>query len=118
MKPEELSKNGLSLKGLPKEIIDYIKKLEQENEDFKEDSLIGWHNVLNKKLNQLKREVDTFDISLTKEDKSFERFWKAVVDSKEMVNNIDYLRVQSGMKKDAEKKSSLPIEDWAKNGKK
>jgi uncharacterized protein YlaN (UPF0358 family) len=109
-KPEKALRPDL--KTLTPDVRKYIEDLEKKVENLTEDSLSGWHNVLNMKLNELKKEVMEFKINLTDNDKGFERFWKAIVDSKDMVQSINFLRIESGQVKTKEKIN--PIEDYAR----
>lgn len=111
-KPELTPLSRPDTSRLTPDVRKYIEKLEKQVSDLTEDSLSGWHNVLNMKLNELKQEVMNFKINLTDNDKGFERFWKAIVDSKDMVQSINFLRIESGQVK-TEKRVN-PIEEYAR----
>jgi hypothetical protein len=98
------------------------KTLEQELEFYRQDGIVGLYYSLNKKLNELSRAIDgaTIDFS-SRDDKSFERLMKAMVESKLIAENMKWLRTEFALTGDEEKDKSATrrplIEELARNGK-
>ena len=96
-----------------------VLQLEKELEAYKTDGLEGLYHALNFQLSSLSKELAEEYISFKgKNDKTFERVWKAMVDSKEVAQNLTWLRkelkLESG--KEVEKSSTRanPIEMFQK----
>lgn len=116
---------------------DYILYLEQENTklerlvdsfrgglaDESEDVLTGLYKSLSHQLTRINRELMVAEISFTeKNEKAYDRFWKAMVDSKDVAQNMLWLKKElkitdgtvTDRKEPAESKGARsPIEDAA-----
>jgi hypothetical protein len=72
------------------------------------------YNSLNYQLNKLSQDLREANISINHaDDKKFERFMNAMVKSKEIAQNITWLRLEIGMKDDAKESTTNPIEQRA-----
>lgn len=77
-----------------------LQRLKKENEDlrkelelYKTDGMQGLYHALNYQLSSLAKELSVEYVSFTsKNDKTFERVWKAMVDSKEVAQNLMWLK--------------------------
>jgi hypothetical protein len=96
--------------------------LEKELELYRQDGIVGLYYSLNKKLNELSRAIDTASIDFSsRDDKSFERLMKAMVESKLIAENMKWLRTEFALTGDEEKDKNTTrrplIEELAKNSK-
>jgi hypothetical protein len=99
-----------------------LQRLKKENEDlrkelelYKTDGMQGLYHALNYQLSSLAKELSVEYVSFTsKNDKTFERVWKAMVDSKEVAQNLMWLKkeLKIGEDENQEKASTKrnPIE--------
>ena len=79
-------------------------RLEEELEMYRQDGIVGLYYSLNKKLNQLSKAIDSANIEFnTKDDKSFERLMKAMVESKLIAENMKWLRTEFALTGDEER---------------
>ena len=63
--------------------------LEKELELYRQDGIVGMYYALNKKLNELTKAIDSADINFAdKDDKSFDRLMKAMVECKYIAENM------------------------------
>jgi hypothetical protein len=70
-----------------------IEELEKELETYKADGLQGLYHALNYQLVKLAEELNGEYVSFkSKNDKTFERVWKAMVDSKDVAQNLLWLK--------------------------
>jgi hypothetical protein len=80
------------------------KQLEKELEMYRQDGIVGMYYSLNKKLNQLAQAIDSATIDFSsRDDKSFERLMKAMVESKLIAENMKWLRTEFALTGDEEK---------------
>lgn len=98
-----------------------IEELEKELEMYKGDGLQGLYHALNYQLSKLSEELNGEYVSFkSKNDKTFERVWKAMVDSKDVAQNLLWLKkeLKIGQEKEEEKTQQLttrnPIEAFIK----
>jgi hypothetical protein len=78
--------------------------IEKELELYRQDGIVGLYYSLNKKLNQLSQAIDSATIEFSsKDDKSFERLMKSMVDSKLIAENMKWLRTEFALTGDEEK---------------
>lgn len=98
-----------------------IQELEKELETYKADGLQGLYHALNYQLVKLSEELNGEYVSFkSKNDKTFERVWKAMVDSKDVAQNLLWLKkelkiVQETDKQEEEKQIARnPIEAFIK----
>ena len=98
-----------------------IEELEKELETYKADGLQGLYHALNYQLVKLAEELNGEYVSFkSKNDKTFERVWKAMVDSKDVAQNLLWLKkelkiVQETDKQEEEKQTARnPIEAFIK----
>jgi hypothetical protein len=92
-----------------------IEELEKELEAYKGDGLQGLYHALNYQLSKLSEELNGEYVSFkSKNDKTFERVWKAMVDSKDVAQNLLWLKkeLKIGTEKEEEKQQGPrnPIE--------
>jgi hypothetical protein len=86
-----------------------IEELEKELQAYKGDGLQGLYHALNYQLSKLSEELNGEYVSFkSKNDKTFERVWKAMVDSKDVAQNLLWLKkelkiVTEGKDKEEEK---------------
>lgn len=83
-----------------------IEELEKELETYKADGLQGLYHALNYQLVKLSEELNGEYVSFkSKNDKTFERVWKAMVDSKDVAQNLLWLKkeLKVGSEKEEEK---------------
>jgi hypothetical protein len=79
-------------------------EIEKELELYRQDGIVGLYYSLNKKLNQLSQAIDSATIEFSsKDDKSFERLMKSMVDSKLIAENMKWLRTEFALTGDEEK---------------
>jgi hypothetical protein len=81
--------------------------------------LVLLHNAIEKKLVELADKISNAQINLDdKDDKTFDRLMKAMIESKSIAENQLWLKVQLGIDKGKEdesrKKSRNPLEERAK----
>lgn len=98
------------------------QSIEKELELYRQDGIVGLYYSLNKKLNELSRAIDTSTIDFSsRDDKSFERLMKAMVESKLIAENMKWLRTEFALTGDEEKDKNTTrrplIEELAKNSK-
>ena len=98
-----------------------IEELEKEIEMYKGDGLQGLYHALNYQLSKLSEELNGEYVSFkSKNDKTFERVWKAMVDSKDVAQNLLWLKkeLKIGQEKEEEKPQQAttrnPIEAFIK----
>lgn len=97
-------------------------KLEEELELYRQDGIVGMYYALNKKLNELTKAIDGADINFAdKDDKSFDRLMKAMVECKYIAENMKWLRTEFALTGDEAKdklhSSRKPlIETLTRNG--
>ena len=98
-----------------------IEELEKELQAYKGDGLQGLYHALNYQLSKLSEELNGEYVSFkSKNDKTFERVWKAMVDSKDVAQNLLWLKkeLKIGQEKEEEKPQQLttrnPIEAFIK----
>jgi hypothetical protein len=96
-----------------------IEELEKEIEMYKSDGLQGLYHALNYQLSKLSEELNGEYVSFkSKNDKTFERVWKAMVDSKDVAQNLLWLKkeLKIGVEKEEEKQLNPrnPIEAFIK----
>jgi hypothetical protein len=96
-----------------------IEELEKELETYKADGLQGLYHALNYQLVKLAEELNGEYVSFkSKNDKTFERVWKAMVDSKDVAQNLLWLKkeLKVGESKEEEKVlvSRNPLETFLK----
>lgn len=94
-----------------------IEELEAELKVYKTDGLQGLYHALNYQLVKLAEELNGEYVSFkSKNDKTFERVWKAMVDSKDVAQNLIWLKkeLKVGLDKEEEKPtvSKNPIEHF------
>lgn len=77
-----------------------MSELEQENKALKEkllsyqqDGMYALFFSLNRKLNELSASLNNFSLDLGADDKSFDRFQKLTTNIKDMVESVNWLRV-------------------------
>jgi hypothetical protein len=98
-------------------------KLEDELALYRQDGIIGLYYSLNKKLNELAKAIDKAEIDFgSRDDKSFERLMKAMVESKSIAENMKWLRTEFALtgeeEKDKASSSRRPlIETLTRDGK-
>jgi hypothetical protein len=83
-----------------------VEELEKELETYKADGLQGLYHALNYQLVKLAEELNGEYVSFkSKNDKTFERVWKAMVDSKDVAQNLLWLKkeLKVGETKEEEK---------------
>jgi hypothetical protein len=96
-----------------------IEELEKELETYKADGLQGLYHALNYQIVKLSEELNGEYVSFkSKNDKTFERVWKAMVDSKDVAQNLLWLKkeLKVGESKEEEKPlvSRNPLETFLK----
>jgi hypothetical protein len=96
-----------------------VEELEKELEAYKGDGLQGLYHALNYQLSKLSEELNGEYVSFkSKNDKTFERVWKAMVDSKDVAQNLLWLKkeLKIGTEKEEEKPliTRNPIEAFIK----
>jgi hypothetical protein len=96
-----------------------IEELEKELQTYKTDGLQGLYHALNYQLVKLAEELNGEYVSFkSKNDKTFERVWKAMVDSKDVAQNLLWLKkeLKVGESKEEEKVlvSRNPLETFLK----
>ena len=96
-----------------------IEELEKELEVYKADGLQGLYHALNYQLVKLAEDLNGEYVSFkSKNDKTFERVWKAMVDSKDVAQNLLWLKkeLKVGESKEEEKVlvSRNPLETFLK----
>ncbi len=96
-----------------------IEELEKEIEMYKSDGLQGLYHALNYQLSKLSEELNGEYVSFkSKNDKTFERVWRAMVDSKDVAQNLLWLKkeLKIGVEKEEEKQLNPrnPIEAFIK----
>jgi hypothetical protein len=96
--------------------------IEEELKLYRQDGIVGMYYALNKKLNELTKAIDGADINFSdKDDKSFDRLMKAMVECKYIAENMKWLRTEFALtgdeSKDKSNASRKPlIETLTKNG--
>jgi hypothetical protein len=96
-----------------------VQELEKELQAYKGDGLQGLYHALNYQLSKLSEELNGEYVSFkSKNDKTFERVWKAMVDSKDVAQNLLWLKkeLKIGSEKEEEKQQTPrnPIEAFIK----
>lgn len=97
-------------------------KIEEELELYRQDGIVGMYYALNKKLNELTRAIDAADINFAdKDDKSFDRLMKAMIECKYIAENMKWLRTEFALTGDEAKDKSHAsrkplIETLTRNG--
>jgi hypothetical protein len=82
-----------------------IQELEKELEAYKGDGLQGLYHALNYQLSKLSEELNGEYVSFkSKNDKTFERVWKAMVDSKDVAQNLLWLKKELKIGNEKEEK--------------
>lgn len=114
--------NRPELKSLPENIVKYISELEQKLADYEQEGSLGMYHALNRKANQLSREIDSID--LTTED-GVARFQKLTKVLKTVGDNLGRLKPkvqpqkETAPKEEEEEeqstKSTNPVEQRAMN---
>jgi hypothetical protein len=99
--------------------MDRIKELEAELLYYKQDGMFGLYFALNRKVNELSASLNSIKLDLTADDKTFDRFQKLSTNLKDMVQTVDwlrinYLKVDEKEAKEAEKKGVPLIEHLIK----
>ena len=80
-----------------------IDELEKELQAYKADGLQGLYHALNYQLVKLAEELNGEYVSFkSKNDKTFERVWKAMVDSKDVAQNLLWLKKELKVGNDKE----------------
>jgi hypothetical protein len=97
-------------------------QLQKELELYRQDGIVGMYYSLNKKLNQLAQAIDSATIDFSsRDDKSFERLMKAMVESKLIAENMKWLRTEFALTGDEEKDKNSNrrplIEELSRHGK-
>lgn len=70
-----------------------VAMLEDDDNASDEDAMKGLYHALRKQLHNINKELSTADISFAeKNDKRYDRFWKAMVDSKDVVANLLWIK--------------------------
>lgn len=98
----------------------YILHLEQKIADTEEDGVRGFLVVINRKMNQIKRSIDSYEFKIdSTEDKAFERFWAAATKFKDLAKDMDDMKIQYNLKeedvKDKPEKKKPPMERMVLN---
>jgi len=82
-----------------------VEELEKELEAYKGDGLQGLYHALNYQLSKLSEELNGEYVSFkSKNDKTFERVWKAMVDSKDVAQNLLWLKKELKIGNEKEEK--------------
>jgi ribosomal protein S2 len=86
---------------------------------YKQDGMFALYFSLNRKLNELSKSLNEFELDLKSEDKAFDRYQKLSTNLKEMVQTVDwirvnYLKMDEEQAKEAEKKGIPLIEQLAR----
>ena len=100
-----------------------IKQLEDELLLYKQDGMFALYFSLNRKMNELSRSMNDFQLDFKSDDRSFDRFQKITTSIREMVESANWLRnnymkMSEEEAKEAEKKGIPLIEQLAKQNKK
>ena len=81
-----------------------VEELEKELETYKADGLQGLYHALNYQLVKLAEELNGEYVSFkSKNDKTFERVWKAMVDSKDVAQNLLWLKKELKISNETDK---------------
>lgn len=107
-----------NIQDLAPEIQAYINYLEQRLQDTDEDGVRGFLIVINRKMNQIKRSIDSYEFQIdSTEDKAFERFWMAATKFKELAKDMKEMQLEYGLSdKDIEAEKAVnPMERLARN---
>lgn len=99
-----------------------LHRLNKELLLYKKDGMYGLYFSLNRKLNELSNSLNLIELDLTSDDKTFDRFQKLSTNIKEMVQTVDWLRINylkmdENEAKEAEKKGIPLIEHLIRNSK-
>ena len=89
-----------------------VAELEKELELYKRDGIVYLYYSLNKKLNEMAEAIDEAEVSFNaKDDKSFDRLMKAMVESRSIAENLKWLRTEFKLTgdEDKDKKGSAPL---------
>ena len=70
-----------------------LEVLKKELLLYKQDGMFGLYFSLNRKINELSQSLNSFELDITKDDKTFDRFQKLTTNIKDMVESADWLRV-------------------------
>jgi hypothetical protein len=97
-----------------------IEELKAELLLYRQDGMFALYFALNKKLNELSESLNSFKLDLTADDKTFDRFQKLTSSLKDMVEStnwlrLNYLKMDEGEAKEAEKKGVPLIESLIKS---
>jgi len=96
--------------------------IEQELKLYKTDGMFALYFALNRKLNEVSSNLNSFELDLTADDKTFERFIKLAAALKETADTvnwlrINYLKMDEDEAKQVEKKGIPLLEQLVKNTK-
>lgn len=87
-------------------------RLRLELSRYTRDGLDGLYHALNYQLNCLSDELRGNYVSFTtKNDKTFERIWKAMVDSKDVAQNMQWLKKELKIKEDQQQSTTKEDEN-------
>jgi len=92
---------------------------QEELKLYKQDGMFGMYFALNRKMNELSNSLNGVTIDLANDDKVFDRFQKLTSGLKELVQTVDWLRINylkmdEEEAKEAEKKGIPLVEQLAK----
>ena len=100
-----------------------LELLKQELLMYKQDGMYAMYFSLNRKLNELSASLNSFVLDLKEDDKSFDRYQKLNTNLKDMIQTVDWLRINylkmdESEAKEAEKKGIPLIEQLINENKK
>ena len=100
-----------------------LESLKQELQLYKQDGMYALFFSLNRKINELSASLNSITLDLNGDDKTFERFQKLTSSLKDMVDSVNWLRVNylkmdETEAKEAEKKGVPLIEQLINENKK
>ncbi len=98
----------------------YIEHLEQKIADTEEDGVRGFIIVINRKINQIKRSIDSYDFKIeSTDDKAYERFWAACLQINKLAKDMEDMMVRYNIKeediKEKPEKKKPPMERMVLN---
>lgn len=104
-----------NIKELAPDIQEYIKHLENKVQfleekilDDEEDGLKNFLIVINRKMNQIARSIDSYNFKIDNtEDKAFERFWAASTQFKKLADDMKAVKQSFGLTDDDLKDKKL-----------
>jgi len=100
-----------------------LETLKEELLLYKQDGMYALFFALNRKINELSASLNSITLDLNGDDKTFERFQKLTSSLKDMVESVNWLRVNylkmdESETKEAEKKGIPLIEQLINENKK